>query len=155
MLSQFAELSCVVDGRYATDAELKFITDYVESYDLRIQTYLKLQELESILVQQAYRKMQAIDSTFFSFNQADISTKWKQDTIRVLRYVAVTVLTNDPGVLKERFLLWFRTIMRAFESQSSCDTTYRVLQALVKQHLTADQSNLVCPILELTRRTLS
>lgn len=155
MLSQFAELSSAVDGRYATDAELQFITDYVESFELRVQTYLKLQELEMVLVQQAYRKMRSIDASLFSFNQADISAKWRQDTIRVLRYVAVALLINDSETLRQRFLLWFSTIMRAFDAQHSCDMTYRVLQPIVKQHMTAAQANLVCPILELTRRTLS
>lgn len=154
MLGQLADLSSTVDGRYATDAELKFITDYVESFDLRVQTYLKLQELESTLVQQAYVKVRSIEPTLFKIDQFDMSDKWKQDTVRVLRYVAVTVLMDDPDVLKERFLLWFCTIMKAFNAQRSCDITYRVLQAIVRQHLASAQAILVCSILELTRCTL-
>lgn len=154
MLSQFISLSSLADGRYATDAELQFITNYVESFELRVQTYLRLQELESVLVQQTYIKMRSIDPSLFSYNNTDISAKWRQDTIRVLRYVAVTVLIDDAKVLRERFLFWFCTVMKAFNAQRSCNMTYQVLQAIVKQHLTASQANLVCPILELTRCTL-
>lgn len=154
MLSQLEQLSFVVDGRYASDAELQFITEYVQSFDLRVQTYLKLQQLESTLIQEVYVKMRSIDRSVFSSNNVDISAKWKQDTIRVLRYVAVAVLINDPETLRERFLLWFQTIMRAFGTQRSCDTTYRVLQTVVKRHLTPAQVGLVCPILELTRQLL-
>lgn len=155
MLSQFADLSSTVDGRYATDTELKFITDYVESFDLRVQTYLKLQELESILVQEAYIKIRSIDPSLFNKGHSDMSAKWKQDTVRVLRYAAITVLMDDSAVLQERFLLWFYTVMKAFDAQHSCDLTYRVLQAIVRQHLASAQANLVCPILELTRYTLA
>lgn len=155
MLSQLEELSFVADGRYATDAELQFIADYVASFELRVQTYLKLQELESTLVQQAYVKIRSIDPLLFHYNNADFSGKWRQDTIRVLRYVAVAILINDSKTLRLRFLLWFRTVMRAFAAQQNCDVTYQVLQVIVRQHLTPAQANLVCPILELTRSILS
>jgi hypothetical protein len=154
MLSQLEQLSITVDGRYATDAELGFITEYVRSFDLRLQTYLKIQELEPLLVQQAYNKLRSIDPAFSEQNAAQIGIKWKQDTIRVLRYVAVAVLMNDSETLQERFLLWFRTIMKAFNAEQSCDLTYRMLQVVVKQYLTPAQSDLVCPVLELTRCTL-
>lgn len=154
MLSQLKCLSLATDGRYATDSELQFITHYVQSFDLRLQTYLKLQELEPILVQQAYSKVRSIDPSVFKYGNADISAKWKQDTVRVLRYVAIAVLMDDPDTLKERFLLWFQTIMRAFGAQRSCDITYQVLQNVIQQHFSPSQANLICPILELNRRFL-
>lgn len=154
MLSQLERLSREVDGRYASDAELSFAIDYVRSFNLRVQTYQKLQELEISLVQQAYEKMRAIDPTIFSYNGSDISAKWKRDTLRVMRYVAIAVLMDDADTFRERMLLWFQTIMRAFSAQRSCNLTYQVLQEIVKQSLTVPQANLVCPMLELSRRTL-
>lgn len=154
MLSQFECLSLAMDGRYATDLELQFIVDYVQSFQPRLQAYLKLQELESTLVQQTYNKMRSIDASLFNYGNADASLKWKQDTIRVLRYTAIAVLMNDPDTLRERFLLWFQTVMRAFGTQRSCDMTYRVLQSVVKQHLSPSEADVVCPILELNRCTL-
>lgn len=155
MLSQLKHLSLEVDGRYATDAELQFMTDYVQSFHLRLQTYQKLQELEPMLVQQTYARMRSLDSTLFTHGKEDISAKWKRDTIRVLRYVAVAILMDDPDTLRERFLLWFQTVMRAFRAERSCNVTYQVLQDVVKQYLTPPQAGLICPILELTRRSLS
>jgi hypothetical protein len=154
MLSQLEHLSREVDGRYASDAELTFAIDYVRSFTLRVQTYQNLQELESTIIQQTYAKMQTIDSTIFNSAGADISSKWKRDTVRVLRYVAVAVLTDDADTFKERMLLWFQTIMRAFSAQRSCNLTYQVMQDVIKQLLTAPQANLVCPMLDLSRRTL-
>jgi hypothetical protein len=154
MLSQFKRLEQVVDGRYATDAELQFITDYVRSFQIRLQTYLKLQELELMLVQQTHSKIQLIAPNLLRYNNTDMSAKWKQDTIRVLRYTAVAVLLNDPDNLNERLLLWFRSIMRAFGTQPSCDMTYRILQKLISQHLPPEQAEIVIPILELNRQVL-
>lgn len=154
MLSQLERLSREVDGRYASDAELTFAIDYVRSFNLRVQTYQKLQEIESTLVQQTYSKMRALDPTVFDSAGTDISAKWKRDTLRVLRYVAIAVLMDDAETFKERLLLWFQTIMRAFSAQRSCNLTYQVMQDVIKQFLTAPQANLVCPLLELSRRTL-
>jgi hypothetical protein len=154
MLSQLKYLSLATDGRYATDSELQFIAHYAQSFDLRLQTYLKLQELESLLMQQTYAKVRSIDPLVFKYGDADISAKWKQDTIRVLRCTAIAVLIDDPDSLKERLLFWFQTIMRAFGTQRSCDITYQVLQTVVRQHFSLPQSDLICPVLELNRRIL-
>ncbi|NJO41642.1 MAG: phycobilisome protein [Cyanobacteria bacterium CRU_2_1] len=154
MLSQLDRLSFTVDGRYADDSELQFIADYIRSFPIRAQTYLKLQELESKLMQQTYQKVRLIDPMLFNHNGNDITAKWKQDTLRVLRYTAVTVLMDDTDTLRDRLLLWFQTIMKAFNAQRSCDVTYQVLQEVVKQNLPHAQANLVCPILELNRRLL-
>jgi hypothetical protein len=154
MLSQLERLSFQVDGRYASDAELQFFVDYVQSFRLRVETYQRLRELEPMLVQETCTKMQAIDPTLFQIGNQNLVTKWKRDTICTLRYVAVAMLMNDPKTLQERFLDWFQTIMRAFGAQRSCDVTYQVMQAVIKQHLPAAQSDLICPILELTRRSL-
>lgn len=42
MLTQFLKLSLDTDSRYSTDSELQFINDYLESVDMRIQTYEKM-----------------------------------------------------------------------------------------------------------------
>ncbi len=154
MLSQLKRLSLEVDGRYASDAELQFMSDYVKSFNLRLQTYQKLQEIESKLIEQTYAKMRSLDPTLFMQGKDDFTSKWKTDTIRTLRYIAVAVLINDPDTLRERFLIWFQTVLRSFRAERTTDVTYQVLQEVVKQDLTPPQASLVCPILELTRRSL-
>jgi hypothetical protein len=154
MLSQLEQLSFAVDGRYATDFELQFIDDYAQSFNLRLQTYQKLRAIESTVVQQAYDKLKSQHASVFQFAGNDLSQKWKQDTIRVLRYSAVAMLMNDTETLQERFLLWFQTIMRSFGVQRNCRLTYEVMQEVVKEHLTPSQANLFCPILELNRHSL-
>lgn len=154
MLSQLERLSREADGRYASDAELSFAIDYVRSFNLRLQTYQKLQALEATLIQQTYAKMRSIDPTVFNAAGIDLSGKWKRDTLRTLRYVATAVLMDDADIFRERMLLWFQTLMRAFGAQRSCNLTYQVMQEIVKQSLPAPQAELVCPLLEMTRRVL-
>ncbi|KAM3090051.1 phycobilisome protein [Phormidesmis sp. 146-35] len=154
MLSQMQRLSLEAEGRYATDEELSFLTDYVRSFELRVQTYQKLQGCEALIMQQVQAKMQAIDPALFRSGNDDITIKWKRDTLRVLRYSAVAMLVDDPETLRERFLFWFQTIMRAFGAQRSCNVTYTVMQEVVKQHLSPAQANVFLPILEVNRRML-
>lgn len=154
MLSQLERLSVEADGRYATDAELQFIAEYLQSFNLRVQTYLRIQAIESTIIQQVQAKMQTLDPTLFHSSGEDLTGKWKRDTLRVLRYSAVAMLLNDPDTLRERLLFWMQAIMRAFGAQRSCNVTYEVMQDVVRQHLTPPQANLFCPILELDRRSL-
>jgi hypothetical protein len=155
MLSQFERLSREIDGRYATDAELSFTIDYIRSFNLRVQTYQKLQELESTIVQQTYAKMRAIDPSIFVGNgQQDLTQQCVSDMVQVLRASAKAILLNDPNTLKEDLLLWLQSIMRAFGKERTCDILYSSLQEVVKQHFTPPQANLICPILELDHRIL-
>ncbi|MBD2460983.1 phycobilisome protein [Oscillatoria sp. FACHB-1407] len=154
MLSQANRLSSQIDGRYADDIELQFISEYIQSFRLRLQTYEKLQAAEAEIVQQVYDKMQVLNPGLFAPGNTDLSSKWKRDTIRTLRYSATAMLVNDPETLQERFLSWFQTIMRSFGAQQSCNTTYEIMQEVVKQHLTTAQANLFCPILALNQRYL-
>lgn len=154
MLSQLETLSLKTDGRYAIDEELQFLNDYVQLFGLRMQTYQTLQLVEAAIVKQVEEKLRLLDSNFFKSGNDDISAKWRRDTVRVLRYSAVAMLMNDPETLRSRFLLWFQTIMKAFNAQKSCNATYEVMQDVVKQHLTPVQASLFCPILEMNRQTL-
>lgn len=154
MLSQLKKLSLDTDGRYATDEELAFVNTYIHSFGTRLQTYQTLQLVETAIVQQVETKMRAIDPNLFRSGNEDVSAKWKRDTVRVLRYSAVAMLMNDPDTLRERFLFWLKTIMKAFSAQKSCNATYEVMQEVVKQHLTPLQTSLFCPILEINRQVL-
>ncbi len=154
MLSQLQHLTLATDGRYATNAELQFLQDYVKSYALRVDTYQTLQASEAAIVQQVHAQMTALDPMLLRSGGEDLTVKWKRDTVRVLRYSSVAMLFNDPDTMRERFLLWFQTIMRAFGAQKSCDATYEAMQQVTKNMLTPIQASLVCPVLELNRRSL-
>lgn len=155
MLTKFDKLIRTAEGRYATDEELKFLDDYAQTMQLRADTYNRLRALETDIVDRVQTKMQSgYPHLLQGGTLADATSKWRQDTLRVLRFAAMAVLIDDPDRMKESFLYWFQTIMKAFGTGQSCAVTYTLMQETVKQMLPAAQADLLCPILELTRTQL-
>ena len=154
MLTQLQSLPTKIDGRYATDHELKFTQDYLQVVRLRFATYQKLQTLEQEIVNEVYKRMMAKHPNLLKRSQGDLSVKWKKDTLRVLRYSATAMLLNDETWLKEKLLLWFETIMRAFGAEESCYVTYELMQAVVEERLSTEEFNLFQPILKLNQTIL-
>jgi Phycobilisome protein len=155
MLSQMQRLSLEAEGRYATDEELKFIPEYLKTYELRLQTYQKLQEIEATVIQQVYEKVQAKDPATFRNGNVDLSAKCKRDALMTWRYSAMTLLIDDQETLRERYLLWYQTMTRSCSGNGKSSAVYSMMQEVVKQYLTPPQSALINPILELSRRMLS
>ncbi|MBD2154639.1 phycobilisome protein [Leptolyngbya sp. FACHB-16] len=153
MLSQLQKLSIETEGRYATDDELAIITEYMQAFHARVEVYEALVKAEGKIIQEVFETIEAKHPEVFRGSK-NLKDKWKTDTIRVLRYTAVAMLMNDPKTVRERFLAWFQTVMRAFSAQASCDITYRVMESVMARHLTAEGMALVQPFLELNRQVL-
>lgn len=151
MFSQLQQLSKTADGRYATDTELEFLSEYLRSFNLRLGTYSRLQTLEGQILQQVQTRMRSLDPTLLQSGEEDLTGKWKRDTIRVLRYSAIAMLCNDADLFRDHLLYWMQTIMKAFGAQRSCEVTYKIMQEVVQEHLSPTEAKLLCPFLELTR----
>ncbi|MBF2036632.1 MAG: phycobilisome protein [Leptolyngbyaceae cyanobacterium T60_A2020_046] len=151
MLHQLETLCTVTDGRYATDAELRFFQDYLKTARLRFGLYQKIQQLEPQIIQQVLATLQAKDPMLLRMGTTDMTAKWQRDTVRTLRYAATALLIDDPDIFKERMLIWFQTIMRSFKTEKSCHETYLAMQAVVRKCLTPEEADLICPILDLSR----
>ncbi|MBX2862140.1 MAG: phycobilisome protein [Leptolyngbyaceae cyanobacterium MAG.088] len=154
MLSQLQTLVREVDGRYATDAELMFLQNYLKTARLRFSAYQKIQKAEKDIIQQVKSKIKATEPQLLRHGKVDLSVKWQRDAVRGLRYCAHALLVADEAGLEEGFLLWFQSIMRSFKAQPSCNITYKVMQDVVRQHLTPQEAELFCPILSQARRLL-
>ncbi|MBD2178032.1 phycobilisome protein [Pseudanabaena sp. FACHB-1998] len=154
MLSKLQQLGTNVDGRYASDDELQFMDTYIGSFDSRVEAYQRIKAVEKEIVETVLAKLQSSYPKVLLPKGEDMQAKWKQDTFRVLRHSAMTVLLDDPELLRQQFLYWFQTIMQAFGAQEACDITYLVMQDVVKQLLPKNVSDLLCPILEMNRNLL-
>ena len=154
MLSKLQQLGTQIDSRYASDAELQFMDSYITSFDTRITAYQTIKSLEKEIVEAVLKRLQASYPDLLLPKGEDMQAKWKQDTFRVLRHSAMTVLIDDPELLKQQFLYWFQTIMQAFGAQQACNVTYLVMQDVVKEILPEDIANMLCPILEVNREML-
>jgi hypothetical protein len=155
MLSQMNRLSFEAEGRYASDEELRFIPEFLKTYELRLQTYQKLQVIESTVIQQVHEKMKAKDPTFFQSGTRDLTAKCKRDAQLTWRASSAALLIDDHDTLREQMLLWYQTISKAVNSQRACGSAYVVMQDVIQQHLTPQQCALLSPILEMTRSLLS
>ncbi len=155
MLSQMQRLCMETDGRYATDEELRFLPDYLRTYELRLQTYLQLQKLEAAIFQQAYTTALAKDPQAFRSGEQDLTGVCKRDTLHTLHYCATAMLLDDPQIFQERYLLWFQSIIRAVSQQSNASLIYTAMQAAVKQLMPPQQANLLIPLLAQAQQMMA
>jgi hypothetical protein len=154
MLSKLQQLGTNADTRYASDEELQFVDTYITSFESRIDAYQRIKAVEKEIVETVLARLQSSHPTLLFPKGEDMKDKWKQDTFRVLRYSAMTVLLDDPELLRQQFLYWFQTIMQAFGAQEACNMTYLIMQEVAKELLPQDVANLLCPILEMNRKFL-
>jgi hypothetical protein len=154
MLSKLKQLGTDADGRYASDDELKFMDTYINSFDVRVNAYRQIKAAEKEIVEAVLTKLQKSQPSLLAARGEDMQNKWKQDTFRVLRHSAMTVLLDDPELLRQQFFYWFQTIMQAFGAEEACNATYLIMQDVVRQLLPKDIAELLCPILEMNRELL-
>jgi Phycobilisome protein len=155
MLSQMQRLCREADGRYATDDELRFLPDYLRTYELRLQTYLQLQKLEAAIFQQAYTTVLAKNPQAFRHGDQDLTGHCKRDTLHTLHYCATAMLLDDPDVFQERYLLWFQSIIRAVSQQSNASLMYAAMQEAVKQLMPPPQADLLLPLLAQAQQMMT
>jgi len=122
-LSKLQQLGTDADGRYASDDELQFMDTYINSFEVRANAYRQIKAAEKKIVEAVLTKLQKSQPRLLATRGEDIQNKWKQDTFRVLRHSAMTVLLDDPELLRQQFLYWFQTIMQAFGAQEACNVT--------------------------------
>jgi len=154
MLSKLKQLGTDADGRYASDTELQFMDTYITTFDSRVEAYRCIKAAETAIVAAVLAKIQTSYPKLLLPKGEDMQGKWKQDTLRVLRHSAMTVLLDDPELLRQQFLYWFQTIMQAFGAQEACNITYLVMQDVAKDLLPKNIADLLCPILEINRDLL-
>lgn len=155
MLSQMRRLTMATEGRYATDEELRFLPEYLRSYELRMQTYQQLQKSETKILKYVLLQSMQRAPELFPKEQPEHLKHCQQDVLKTLRYLAAVVLTNDTETLRECYLLWLQSIVRAFDKQRSNDVLYGVMQEACQQILLPPQAKLVVPLIQEVQLALS
>ena len=154
MIQQIEELCAQADGRYATDAELMFFQNYLKTARLRFLLYQKLQKLEPQIIQKVLTELQTKEPNLLMSKGRDMTAKWQRDTVRLLRYAATAVLSDDAEFFEESLLMWFQTIMKSFQAERSCEATYQAMQRVLREMLRPDEAALFCPLIEMSQVTL-
>lgn len=154
MFTNLERLSVEVDGRYATPEELAFLKFYFQTFKYRISAYQKIQKNESVIMNQIQEKLEKINPNIFLQGSVNLKSKWRSDTIRVLRYSAMALLIDDPEYLQQRLLIWFSTILQAFKVQDLTQLTCQTMTDVIKNYLTPEENNLFLPLIQLNSNTL-
>lgn len=157
MLQEMNRLALEADGEYATDDQLNFIDEYVQSLSLRIETYNKIREQEKEVVQQMQTGLYEKDADIFAHNTASRAEVFcRRDTMLVLRHSACAMLTDDYDRLRESLLLWQRTIMLAFKMEECTRIMFSELMPLILTNLLAQEEYaLMKPALQLDENVLA
>lgn len=158
MLKQLANLTIDADGRYATDAELKFIHNYLSSAKQRVEIYEKIRDAEEAIVEQVKSEKTMLghegqdNFSYLNQGQKELCTR---DLKTVIRCSAAAILLEEPDRLREALLLWYYTIMRAFNFLEQSQIAYQILEKVINTRLTPEEVKLATPILRLNHTILS
>ncbi len=149
MLTNFTALINKIDCDYGTDQQLKFIDEYNMSLEERISIYEKIRDNQEDILNQLESQ---INNSGYDFeNRLSI---WRRDVQLTLRCLAASVLFNDLDRLKNGFLIWHQTIVRANHVTNISSLTYETLKVVLENHLTSKEIKLVIPALNSAQSVL-
>jgi hypothetical protein len=154
MLKQLARLSIEVEGRYASDRELRFLEDYADSFEVRLSAYEKIRYNEVQILQRWEEEKRARNVNIFQLNGQDITEVCRRDMTLVLRCSAAAMLFDDIDRLQDSLLLWDKTIAKSFGFGKYAFVSYQVIQEIVKTYLTEEEMAAIAPILQLDQAVL-
>lgn len=132
------------DGRYFTDAELKPLERYVQTYAIRLKAYSMLREKGDELVLHALRKFAVIETEIIQQH----GDKCKRDMTYVTHVLASSLLKDDERAFREEFVLWTQNILTAFHRNQACSRAYRILQQVITEKMPDDCAKLLNVYLE-------
>ncbi|ELR98576.1 phycobilisome protein [Gloeocapsa sp. PCC 73106] len=155
MLKSLERLSRETDGRYATDVELQFLEDYFTSMQKRISTYEKIRDAETKIIDKVEKQKQEINPELSKLNERDITDICRRNMIAILRCSAGAMLISDLDYLRDNILIWYRTIVRAYQYDRHDDTIYKLLENNTKAYLTPEEAKLIISVLQLNHTLLS
>jgi hypothetical protein len=155
MFKQLTRLSIDADGRYATDDELKFLDDYLDTVETRVSAYETIRENEEQIIYRWEAAKRGIKQDVFHMGDRDVSEICRRDMTNVFRCSATAILFNDLDRLREGLLIWYQTIVRAFKYDKYTNITYSVIQDTIKEFLKPEEVELMLPALKLNHTILS
>jgi len=144
MNTVFAQTVREADGRYLTDQELQVLEKYAHSYSTRDRAYQILSEKANTLVVDSLKKLAATHRD----EVVNHSGKCRRDMTYALKYIARSVLTDEPEVFRQDFSLWMENITRAVHKGDSATRAYQHLKVEIQAALPKECAALVVPYLD-------
>ncbi|MGK7932915.1 MAG: allophycocyanin [Microcystaceae cyanobacterium] len=156
MLYQLTQLSIDTDGRYATDAELQFLEDYLESAETRISAYEKIRDSEETWLHHLTMRVRGLNPQQILFQRGnyDMTGIWERDMRMLMYCTTAAMLINDLDRLREGTLIWHQTITKAQKVQKITHETFGLLAEIIGQYLTPEETKCIVPALQLDQAIL-
>ena len=101
MLTQLSKLSLDADGRYASDSELQFMENYLNSTELRISAYEKIRDNEEQIIEDWETERNNMKEPFFENGGEYVKSMSHRDITIILRCSATAMLINDLDKLRD------------------------------------------------------
>lgn len=155
MFKQLTKLSIDADGRYATAAELQFLEDYLATAEERISAYEKIREHEEQIIHRWEAAKRGLKEDTFHMGERDVTEICRRDMTNVFRCSATAMLFSDLDRLREGLLIWYQTIVRAYNYTQYAKVSYLIIQETVKEFLSETEAALLMPTLKLDHTILS
>ena len=157
MLNQLKQLASTVDGRYATDSELQFVRDYIESIDLRVTTYEKVRNTEDDVIHDVFKEVNEMDPD--AFNVVVGAKSVKETCIRdrkyLLKHISAAMLVADMDRLRDALLVWQRTLVKATQHERPSKYVTKAMVNVIKKRFTPEEAELLIPNVVVSQSFLS
>lgn len=155
MLKSLSRLTLTADGQYATSAELTFLHQYLESVKIRISAYEKIRNNEADIIAEIEARKEKAGPNLFQMGNHDVREICRRDMTDIIRCTVAAMLFDELEQLQNRVLLWYRTIVKAFNYERNADITYDIIQSVINSHLAEAEVAAVKPFFELDHLVLS
>lgn len=150
MIPKIQELINQAQDRYLATDELGLMEGYVTSLPERLKLYKVIRDREIEFLQAAADQ---VSSELPSVTDEDLEVGVK-NLILVLRYCSMAMLLNDENFLKERLLAWLEGIMSMRDMRRLNETLYKLLNQVLRQHISPSQLALIQPLITTAQVTL-
>ncbi|GFE70527.1 hypothetical protein [Chroococcus sp. FPU101] len=155
MLKQLTNLSIEADARYATETELKFLKDYLDSVEVRINAYEKIRDQETEIIQRWEVVKRNQKENLFHMGDYDMTEICHRDQTNNLRLAATAMLLDELDRFREGLLIWYKTIVKSYKYQAYAKVNYLLIQDVIRLYLSFDEAELIIPIFQLNQTILS
>lgn len=155
MLKQLASLSIEVDGRYATESELKFLKNYFDSVETRINAYEKIRDQEEEILKKWETAKRSHTKDLFHMGKSDLTEDCRRDQAICLRFATTAMLMDELDRLRESTLIWKKTIIKSFKEQAYAKIIYLLIQDTIRLYLTIEEADLIVPVFQLEHTIIS
>ena len=138
------------ENRYLKPEALGLISQYTQSIPTRLETYQSLRDYELEIMQWVADQLEA-EMPLESVDNLERSIK---NGLLMLRCCAMSMLVNDEGLIRDRFLVWASSMTTVYESHLIDTTLYGLMNHRLNQVLGIERMVLLMPMLAYAQNAL-